>query len=466
LLLSGKRIRATDATGSGWRGKRRGATARKSEEDSARGGRRAGEKDGGRAARRPRCGAERASEGGGAAREPAREEDEEREDGELEERHERQRARADGVGEREAHGRHDPGEKDRRRDGAPAAEALEGEHGERAGEDGAADDEARPPVSRRGRNVMVRVRPGGGRCEQAVRREMRGEAADGYEGQRDEPDEPPVRHRPCDSRLVRVAAVLLDIDGVLQLSGAVIPRAPEAVERLRADGHRLRFVTNSTTRARAALAADLKRLGIELDAEEIETTSLAAARLLAGQRVFPLTMRAVHEDLARHVELVDADADVVLVGGADETDEPERAFAWSRLEAAFVELERGARLVCLHRNRWWQTASGPKLDSGALVAGLEYAVGVEAELVGKPSPAYFEAALSALGAAPEEAVMVGDDLEADVLAAMALGLEGVLVRTGKFREETLAAADPKPDAVLASVADLPPYLAARAESAA
>ena len=72
----------------------------------------------------------------------------------------------------------------------------------------------------------------------------------------------------------------------------------------------------------------------------------------------------------------------------------------------------------------------------------------------------------ALGAEPGGTVMVGDDVEADVSAAIRLGLHGVLVRTGKFREATLAAADPPPDAVLDSLADLPDYLARRAESAA
>jgi HAD superfamily hydrolase (TIGR01458 family) len=263
-----------------------------------------------------------------------------------------------------------------------------------------------------------------------------------------------------------MACVLLDIDGVLHVSGEPVPGAPEAVERLRADGHRLRFVTNNTTRARAALAADLNAIGVRVDEDEIETTALAAARLLEGRRVLPLTLEAVHGDLARHVELVERDADAVLVGGADETDEPERTFAWHRLDRAFAELEGGARLVCLHRNRWWQTASGPKLDSGTVVAGLEYAAGVEAEVVGKPSATYFEAALAALGADPVETVMVGDDVEADVSAAKRLGLHGVLVRTGKFREASLAAADPAPDAVLDSVAELPGYLARRAESAA
>ncbi len=258
--------------------------------------------------------------------------------------------------------------------------------------------------------------------------------------------------------------MLLDVDGVLQVSGEPIPGAPEAVRDLREAGHRLRFVTNNTTRARARLAEQLRSLGIELEADELETTALAAARLLEGSRVLALTLAAVHEDLAEHVELVEGDADAVLVGGADEGGETGRVFAWERLELAFAELRRGARLVALHRNRWWQTATGARLDSGAVVAGLEDAAGVEAEVVGKPSHAFFEAALAALGAEPGDATMVGDDVESDVGGAKLAGMRAVLVRTGKFREEALAAADPEPDAVLDSVAELPAWLGARAES--
>ncbi len=248
---------------------------------------------------------------------------------------------------------------------------------------------------------------------------------------------------------------------MLHVSGESIPGAPGAVASLREAGHRLRFVTNNTTRARARLAEELRSLGFDLDEDEIETTPLAAARILAGSRVLALTMSAIRADLAAHIELVDERADVVLLGGADESDETGRVFAWERLNAAFGELRGGARLVCLHRNRWWQTARGPLLDAGAFVAGLEYAAGVEAEVVGKPSRAYFETALSALDAGPEETTMVGDDAESDVVAAKKLGLRGVLVRTGKFTEEALAAADPEPDAVLDSVADLPAWVEER-----
>jgi HAD superfamily hydrolase (TIGR01458 family) len=255
-----------------------------------------------------------------------------------------------------------------------------------------------------------------------------------------------------------VAAVLLDIDGVLRVSGDPIPGAPEAVRALREAGHRLRFVTNNTVRARVQLAAELRDVGVEVDKEEIETTPLAAGKALEGKRVLALTMTAVRPDLERSVELVDEDAEAVLLGGADETEETGQVFAWENLNRAFAALRDGAQLVCLHRNRWWRTSRGPLLDAGAYVAGLEYAAGVEAEVVGKPSRAYFEAALTELGAEPGETVMVGDDVESDVGGAKALGMRGVLVRTGRFTEEALAAADPKPDAVLDSIVDLPTWL--------
>lgn len=255
-----------------------------------------------------------------------------------------------------------------------------------------------------------------------------------------------------------MAAVLLDIDGVLHLSGEPIPGAPEAIRALREAGHRLRFVTNNTVRARARLAEDLCDIGFELDEDEIETTPLAAGKALAGKRVLALTMSSVRPDLERSVELVEEGAEAVLLGGADETEETGQVFAWENLNRAFAAVRDGAMLVCLHRNRWWQTSRGPLLDAGAYVVGLEYAARVEAEVIGKPSRTYFEAALGELGAEPGETVMVGDDVESDVGGAKAVGMHGVLVRTGKFTEEALAAADPKPDAVLDSIADLPAWL--------
>jgi HAD superfamily hydrolase (TIGR01458 family) len=253
-----------------------------------------------------------------------------------------------------------------------------------------------------------------------------------------------------------MAAILIDVDGVLHVSSRAIDGAADAVNRLRSDGHRLRFVTNNTVRSRSGLAGDIRGFGIELEDDELQTTPVAAAHALAGKRVLALTMPAIVEDLDG-IEMVGDHAEAVLLGGADETPETNQVFSYMNLARAFAELEAGAELYCLHKNRWWQTLRGPLLDAGAFVAGLEYAAGVEATVLGKPSGPYFAAALEALDADPENTWMIGDDVDADVGGAHAFGLRTALVRTGKFRGDmqgwTVA-----PDVVLDSIAELPEFL--------
>src|SRR5438876_6539672 len=129
-----------------------------------------------------------------------------------------------------------------------------------------------------------------------------------------------------------------------------------------------------------------------------------------------------------------------------------------KLAGTFAELQMAAELYCLHKNKWWQTSRGPLLDAGAFVAGLEYATGVDATVLGKPSPAYFAAALDALGAQPELTWMVTDDIEADVRGAQSFGMRTALVRTGKFRPEQLDSSAVIPDAVVSSLANFPDWL--------
>ena len=244
---------------------------------------------------------------------------------------------------------------------------------------------------------------------------------------------------------------------MLHVSGEAIPGASEAVARLRETGHSLRFVTNNSTRPRAQLAEELRAIGFDLPDDELQSTARTAARELAGKRVFALVMAAVVPDL-EGIDLVGENAHAVLIGGCDETLEPNQVFSYMNLARAFAEIQMGAELYCLHKNRWWQTSRGPLLDAGAFVAGLEYATGVEATVLGKPSPAYFAAALDALGAEPELTWLVGDDPESDIRAAQLFGMRTALVRTGKFRPDTLEGLDLTPDVVLSSVADLPDWL--------
>ena len=254
-----------------------------------------------------------------------------------------------------------------------------------------------------------------------------------------------------------IDGLLLDIDGVLAVSWEPLPGAIEAMESLRKHIP-FRLITNTTTHTRRELSATLRGAGFDVDPEEIVTAVTATATYLrehhAGGRAFVLTDGAPGEDLAG-VPLVETPdgADVIVIGGASD------AFTYDIVNRIFRRVMDGAALVGMHRNLYWKTSRGWELDGGAYIAGLEEATGTTAAICGKPARAYFDAALALLGVPAARAAMVGDDVTNDVEGARAAGLTGVLVRTGKFREEDLAKGSP--DVVLGSLADVPTWLETR-----
>lgn len=255
--------------------------------------------------------------------------------------------------------------------------------------------------------------------------------------------------------------VLIDIDGVLTVSWEPLPGAVAAMTALRDAGYPLALVTNNTSRTRASIAAKLAGLGFPVAAGDILTAPAATAAYLRAHhpdaRCTLLTTGDVRDDL-EGVTLVDdtEDPDVVVLGGAGE------AFTYAALNRIFQHLDRGARLVAMHRNLYWRTSGGLDLDTGAFLLGLERAAGVEAVVTGKPAEAFFAAALAHLDIPADAAVMIGDDVESDVLAAQRHGITGVLVRTGKYRPEALQDATGAPDHIIDAFADLPALLRKRA----
>jgi len=253
--------------------------------------------------------------------------------------------------------------------------------------------------------------------------------------------------------------VLFDLDGTLVDGGGAVPGALEAVSRIREAGLQIRVVTNTTRRSRRTILATLRAAGLEFAPEEVFSATVAAGRWLVEEgrtRVFPLLASESLEDL-RDLTLVDPEwypdrIDAVLVGdmGADWT--------FGALNRAFRALREGALLVACQRNRCWKEPEGLSLDAGAFVAALEWGASVTATVIGKPRPAIFRAAIRSLDTAEGEVVVVGDDLEADVAGARALGLRGVLVLSGKTRAEDVEGAATPPDVILASVAELPEAL--------
>ncbi|WP_168701725.1 HAD-IIA family hydrolase [Gordonia paraffinivorans] len=253
--------------------------------------------------------------------------------------------------------------------------------------------------------------------------------------------------------------LLLDIDGVLVTSWKALPGAVEAVSRLADRGYPRMFLTNTTSRSRNEIAELLRGCGFEVDPDEILTAAALTAEYVAaqfpGKRVWVLNQGRIAEDMTG-VELTDepSEAEVVVLGGAGPV------FTHAALSKVLELLLDGIPVIAMHRSMTWSTAGGLSIDTGVYLEGLEKASGRKIKAIGKPSPLGFRAATDLLGLEPNQVVMVGDDMHNDVLGAQASALIGVLVRTGKFREEALEALQrdefgPYPDHVIDSVADLP-----------
>jgi HAD superfamily hydrolase (TIGR01458 family) len=251
-----------------------------------------------------------------------------------------------------------------------------------------------------------------------------------------------------------LAALLLDLDGVLYVEGEPVAGAAGAVERLRGSRLELRFVTNTTARSRGQTLRKLEQLGFGVEPEELVTPARLARSHCeqAGHRRVALIMNdAVKADF-EGLEEADERVDAVIMGDLGEQ------FGFAILNRAFRLVMDGAELIALQKNRFWLTADGLSLDAGPFVAAIEYASGTEAFVVGKPSAGFFESVLEDLGREREEVAMVGDDIESDIGGALDAGLRGVLVRTGKYREDFVAASGIEPTTTIDSIVELPAAL--------
>jgi HAD superfamily hydrolase (TIGR01458 family) len=279
---------------------------------------------------------------------------------------------------------------------------------------------------------------------------------------------------PADSRpLAGVRGLLLDLDGVVVLKGEAIAGAADAVRALNDRGIPFRVVTNTSLVSRQSLASFGASIGVDVPADRIMSALSVSAAYTAhhfpGAPLYVLSSDDARAEfdgqrLLTHDEAgrPDARAAAVVVG-----DSPE-VINHPTLNRAFRLIQGGAALIAMHKNRWWLTPDGPTIDSGAIVAGLEFATGVRAITVGKPSRAFFAEAADELGGdirasggrrlLRREIAMVGDDLDTDVRAAQRAGLRGAFVLTGKHTRANLDAASgrgrPGPDLVAESLAEV------------
>lgn len=249
-----------------------------------------------------------------------------------------------------------------------------------------------------------------------------------------------------------IRVVIFDLDGVLYRGEEPMPGAIGTVERLRAGGRRVFYATNNSTRTRADYVARLRAFGLPCELDDVVTSAYATARYLIEKRLRPeraliVGAAGLREELREAGAIAGEHAvrpfgagpagppaDMVVVG-LDQT------FTYDALAEAQRALLAGAHFIAANKDLRYPVEGRLLPGAGAIVAALEAASGRVAVCVGKPEPYMFQEALCRAGATGAEAVVVGDSLETDVLAAHRIGAVGVLILTGVTTEESLAASD-------------------------
>ncbi len=254
--------------------------------------------------------------------------------------------------------------------------------------------------------------------------------------------------------LSAVKGILFDLDGVLYIGSQAVEGAIEAVRKIQASPIQCRFVTNTSTLSLTSLQQKINALGFSIPTNQIISAPQATYLYLKRQQN-PVCRLLLAKDVKQNFEEFDQagkQVDYIVIGDIGDT------WSYSLLNQAFNDLMQGAKLIAIHKNRFWQTEHGLQMDIGGFVEALEYASGVKAMIIGKPSPDFFQIALDDMGLKPAEAAIIGDDIDADVGGGQQVGLTGILVKTGKYRQTYAEASAIKPHLAIDSIADLPRLL--------
>ncbi|ASA21895.1 HAD-IIA family hydrolase [Paenibacillus donghaensis] len=225
-----------------------------------------------------------------------------------------------------------------------------------------------------------------------------------------------------------IQGLLIDLDGTLYHGGKMITGADELIRRLRQAAVPFLFVTNNSSRTPANVAAHLRGMGIAAQADEVCTSSLAAARYIAGElpgaRVAILGEDGLHQACAAAGLQIVAESPQYVVQGID------RSFTYDSLAQASRWILGGAKFVLTNPDLMLPSDDGFMPGAGTLGAAIEAATGVAPVVIGKPESHLITYASSLLGILPEHAVVIGDNMRTDIAAGAGAGCRTVLVLTG------------------------------------
>ncbi|MDK2795512.1 MAG: hypothetical protein PWQ58_711 [Archaeoglobaceae archaeon] len=254
--------------------------------------------------------------------------------------------------------------------------------------------------------------------------------------------------------LLKKKGFILDIDGVVGRSVEPIEEGVRGVLKLIEAGKRVVFVSNNSTRSRRILLERIKSFGIPASERDIISATHATASFIAreknGARVFTTGEEGLKEELLNAgLKLVDyEEADYLVVGS-------NRNLDYELMTKALRCCLRGVRYVATNPDKIFPSENGPTPGTGLIIGALYWMTGRKPDvIVGKPSKVIMLEALRRLGLRAEDVVVVGDQIEVDVVAGKRIGASTLLVLTGVAKKEDLEKASTKPDYVLPSLESL------------
>ncbi|MEO8245987.1 MAG: HAD-IIA family hydrolase [Chloroflexota bacterium] len=273
-----------------------------------------------------------------------------------------------------------------------------------------------------------------------------------------------------------VRLVIFDLDGVIYREADPVPGVADAIAALEAAGIATRFATNNSTADRDAYVARLDAMGIRTRREAVVTSTSATVEHLARHapqvhHLLAIGEAGLFDELRAAGFAVTAARDAVTrdyAGGPLERVYDavvvglDRELDYRSIAAATTAIRQGATFIATNADERYPTASGFLPGAGSAVAAIEIAGGVTPLVIGKPQPEMFASVLAAAGIPAGEAMVVGDNPAADIVAARRAGIRSVLVLTGLADADAAASLDGelRPDHVIPSAADLPHLLGA------
>jgi HAD superfamily hydrolase (TIGR01450 family) len=248
------------------------------------------------------------------------------------------------------------------------------------------------------------------------------------------------------SLLDEIDALACDLDGVVYRGATPVHDSPRAVAALRERGLKILFLTNNARPTVADYVGKLEAMGIPCSADELVTSPVVGAEVIAGAhpggRVVVVGGPGLHEAIAaRSLEIVAGEpADAVVVGMTPD-------FHYDDMSRATSAVRSGAAFYATNDDATYPAERGLRPGAGAIVASIAVASGRDPIVLGKPHRPMMESALRRLPAGARVA-MVGDRPETDLDGARAMGWRTILVLSGVTTEEQARALNPRPDLVI------------------